>query len=296
MVYLNKFTACVKVNGRVLREKEDSVAIPFGSEYSIFLSNLNSVRALVRVSIDGEQINDIGDGWLIIGANEKIDLERFIRNGNLNKGNRFKFIERTSKIEEFKGIGTEDGLIRIEYKYEIPQPVYNGWPHYTITNGSLGGNSQYTITNCGFQGGQETANINTVFTSTTATSASPASTMLRSKSVESPTKGRQTMHAENVSFRSVEAPDSFKMSETSFNEAGITVAGGESQQKFSYGSWFPTEGNSQVLVLKLVGKVGEQAVVKPVTVQQKIACMTCGKMNKPTFKFCGDCGTALQLF
>ncbi len=44
-----KFVACIKVAGKVLKEQKDKVFIPFGSEYSIYLRNLNTVRALVRV-------------------------------------------------------------------------------------------------------------------------------------------------------------------------------------------------------------------------------------------------------
>lgn len=115
MTYRNKFVACIKVNGKVLREQDGEVAIPFGSEYSILLKNLNSVRAQVRVSVDGEEVSN---GWLIIQPNKELNLERSIKNNNLLKGNCFKFIERTSKIEEHRGIGSDDGLVHIEYKFE----------------------------------------------------------------------------------------------------------------------------------------------------------------------------------
>ena len=43
-MYLNKVAVAIKSNGKVLREQGDNVYIPFGSEYSIQVKNLNSVR------------------------------------------------------------------------------------------------------------------------------------------------------------------------------------------------------------------------------------------------------------
>jgi len=121
MMYSNKLAIAVKVNGKVLREFGDQVYVPFGSEYSIFVKNLNSVRALVSISIDGK---DIGDGTqFVVYPNESIDIERFLPRGNKKKGNRFKFIERTSKIEDHRGVGVEDGLVRIEYQFEKVNPL-----------------------------------------------------------------------------------------------------------------------------------------------------------------------------
>jgi hypothetical protein len=121
MVYSHQFVAAVKVNGSILRETAGKVAVPFGSEYAVYLKNLASVRAMARVEIDG---TDATEGtWLILGPNSSMDLGRFIRNGNLQSGNRFKFIKRTQRIEESRGIKGEDGLVRIEYKFvKLPDP------------------------------------------------------------------------------------------------------------------------------------------------------------------------------
>ena len=119
-MYSNKVAVALKHNGKVLREFGENVYVPYGTEYTILVKNLNSVRALVTISIDG---TDVGDGTkFVIGPNESIELERFIKNGNLDQGNRFKFIERTGKIEEHKGVGIEDGIVRVEYQFEKPQP------------------------------------------------------------------------------------------------------------------------------------------------------------------------------
>jgi hypothetical protein len=122
MMYLNKFVAAIKVNGRVLREHGDTVYLPFGSEYSILLKNLSTVRAQVKIMIDG---TDVLNGDSLVVNPGDLELERFLK--ELDRGNRFKFIERTKAVENHKGIGAEDGLVRIEYQFEkIRVPRYGG--------------------------------------------------------------------------------------------------------------------------------------------------------------------------
>ena len=65
-----------------------------------------------------------GGTQLIIPANGSIDFERFIKDGNFDQGLKFKFIERTKKIEDGpRGIGAEDGLIRIQFEFEQQKPA-----------------------------------------------------------------------------------------------------------------------------------------------------------------------------
>ena len=126
-MYGNKLAAAIKVNGKVLREFKDTVYVPFGSEYQITLKNLNTTRAVVHVYADGEDQTPNG---LVISAGQSIDLERSIRNGNLTEGNCFKFIERTGAVEQHRGIGIEDGLVRVEYQFEQPRPAWTNDIYY----------------------------------------------------------------------------------------------------------------------------------------------------------------------
>ena len=124
MMYSNNLAAAIIVGGKVLREFGDTVYLPFGSEYKIRIKNLNSVRAKVSIEIDGQCVTD---GSLVVDAFGTTDLERFIRNGNLDRGHRFKFIERSEKIEQYRGIGAEDGIVSIRYEFEVaPKPSYRG--------------------------------------------------------------------------------------------------------------------------------------------------------------------------
>jgi len=49
-MYKEQMVAAVKVGGKVLRENGETVVLPFGSEYSVYLKNLNTVRA----GVDGD--------------------------------------------------------------------------------------------------------------------------------------------------------------------------------------------------------------------------------------------------
>jgi len=79
------------------------------------------------------------------------------------------------------------------------------------------------------------------------------------------------------------------------NEVGITVPGSVSEQKFRTAYIGALDGVKHVMVLRLVGKVGEAKVVKPVTVKTKQKCTSCGRVNKATSKCCSECGTGLVL-
>lgn len=153
MVFSNNFVASVKWNGKICREHVEkgsgNVYIPFGSEYSILLKNLNTKRALVNVEIDGRS----AISGLIIDANKSVDLERFFED-DMNSGHRFKFIEKTDDIKEYRGDKIEDGIIRIEYQFEKEYPklyrnmVYTYTPYNfgneIIGNSLLSSNITYT--------------------------------------------------------------------------------------------------------------------------------------------------------
>lgn len=280
-MYSDKLVAAIKVNGRILRENGDTVALPFGCEYSILIKNLNSVRAQVSVSVDGK---DATDGTrLVIAANSSMVLERFIRNGNLNAGNKFKFIERTAGIESHRGIGEDDGLVRIEgwrehvQKFEdIPIPrYYDDWypaprPYYP------------THPRWPYRGPAWGSSANT-----TMGAIRPGSPQAKRASM-----GTRSFTG-NVSMASagMAAPtmDSVR------HEAGITVAGSSSNQQFHHTSGFPLEPASTVLILRLRGTVDGEPITAPVTVDAKAICDTCGKSNTATSQFCDQCGTALTL-
>jgi hypothetical protein len=292
-MYSDKMAVAVKAKGRVLRENKDQVYLPFGEEYTLTFKNLNSVRALVKVWIDGVDATD-GTSGLIVPPNESVDLERFIKEGNLGAGNRFKFIERTGSISKHRGNKIDDGLIRVEFEFErqkpayIPSPVYYPsyptWPYEdkhrmvgsicndSMLNSSIG--SQLSNSIGGDEGVAMAASANYMSVSDLNVSYSAtASSPLRSSRLTN-------------SSESAQAPQP---------EVGITVPGSVSSQSFTWGSSFPTDGVKHTMVLRLLGEVDSKPVVAPVTVKHKPTCTSCGKVNKASAKFCSECGTGLQL-
>ena len=281
-MYNQKFAAAIKVNGKVLREFKDQVYVPFASEYSILLKNLNTKRAIVNVYIDGENQTPSG---LVIDAGRECTLERSLKNGSLTEGNKFKFIERTGNIEKHRGIGVEDGIVRIEFEFERE---YNQW---WATNANqidtskpwkTPGYGDVWLNNSTWDGTKHTPTYGMANASTTS--------ILRGRGTSSHI-GATCSDTTNVTLNNV------NISAQSFNDAGITVAGSKSDQKFSTVSSFATDGTKHNIVLKLLGETPDnKPVVKEVTVKTKPKCTTCGRQNKHNAKFCTECGTALEMF
>lgn len=120
MTFKKGFVAAIKSKNKILREKDGVVYLPFGSEYSILLKNLENRKVLVKIKIDGE---DVIKGGLVIKPEQAVDLERYVRD-NLFEGHKFKFIQKTQEIIEHRGERIDDGIIRIEFAFEkIRHPV-----------------------------------------------------------------------------------------------------------------------------------------------------------------------------
>lgn len=269
MMYQNRFVVAIKHNGKILREYGDIVKLPFGSEFTVLVKNLHSRRAKFSLHIDGV---DALETQIIVNANSEVELKRFIRNGNMEKGNAFKFIERTESIDNGpRGIRADDGLVRVEYWFEkeyidlstIRTPYYESHPWYGPRYGSTS-NDVY----CSKVSGSTWAAPSVSYSATNQIRALSAT-------------------ASNVSLDSAEKEPTL---------AGITVPGSQVDQKFTTVYGFNSELNSGVIVLRLVGKTeSDKPLTEAVTVQKKQKCVTCGKVNKATAKFCSDCGTALEL-
>lgn len=301
MMYNQKLVASIKANGKVLREFKDTVYIPFASEYSILLKNLNTVRAVVNVFIDGE---NAVPGGLVIDPGRTVDLERWIKNGNLSEGNKFKFIERTAAIEDGpRGIKLEDGLVRIEYQFEQPRPVFNindhywktttwttakdPWygPFYGTTNISGSTGDRFSVT---ANGATMQTNVGGVMRGIDVSPNGMATAQAASAAVDK-------YCADNGIKNKMDAHDG--MATMDWCDVGITVPGSKSEQKFKETTVGLLESTSHSIVLKLVGDLGHnKPVAKPVTVKHKPKCVTCGKQNKAHAKFCTECGTALEIF
>lgn len=272
-MYKERFIVSIKHNGRILRERNDVVTLPFGSEYSLLLKNLESVRAVVDISIDGEDVLDHKS--LILNPNEDFELKGFMKGKQVT--NRFKFINKTKEISDYRGDRLDDGLVRVEFKFEkkkvtriVEEKRVCPWCHCSpcmcprwVTGWTFYYDGGYHCKDKSsddfkmyFDGGF--SSDNTVM----------------------------------CNFSDV----SYTMNNSApLEDEGITVKGSKTRQDFSYGYTKPLEESSSVIVIKLRGtKSNGTMVEKPVTVRTKLTCPTCGKKSKSSAKFCRNCGTYLE--
>jgi len=276
MTYKDQFVAEVKSNGKILRVKDGFVYLPFGSEYSILLKNLNSKRAAIKISIDGQDV--LSQHRLILEPLETTELKGFMRGAVAT--NAFKFIQKTKQIQDYRGDRVDDGLIRIEFAFEkpLPEPIikevikevhhhhdYHYWPAPKFTY---------------YEGPHWIHNSNTYGSAGTVRGMATGQMVNES-----------TITAYNCSIGSlgVDAPH-----DTPLKDEGVTVHGSHVHQQFNYTSIGELE-QAEVIIIQLKGmSSGGTIVEQPVTVDQKIICQTCGNRVKSIHKFCPNCGTSIS--
>ncbi|MFW9871867.1 MAG: hypothetical protein ACFFG0_02110 [Candidatus Thorarchaeota archaeon] len=286
MTYKDNFVVEVKCNGKILRVRDGAVYLPFGSEYSIFLKNLNSRKASVKIHIDGQDVLDYSS--LILEPNSSTELQGEL--GGTAVRNRFKFIKKTEKIQEHRGDRVDDGMIRVEFSFEKRKKeilredhehhhhhhhhnhsYYHWWPQWTYTSHNAGTKDNLV----GSSGGDFTDSRN-------------AADNLRSltNSVQAYNCSVGNITQDSLGIESLGKP---------LDDEGITVKGSECYQSFRYGSIGELE-QSQVITIQLKGMAnsGNITVEKPVTVKDKLTCSTCGTKSKSSSKFCSECGTFLN--
>jgi hypothetical protein len=302
MMYSNKMAFAIKVNGKVLKEFKDTVYVPFGSEYSILIKNLHTTRAVVHVFIDGvgQTVNGI-----VVDAGSECDLERSLLNGSMTAGNKFKFIERTGAVEEHRGIQLEDGLVKIEYQFEsatqIRTPVWQTQDHYY--NGLKVGTSVNPLNVNGSwlsaSGSTNSMNIGTTSATYNVGGVMRGADMSRGEMTGAVASAAINQYCADNGIKSTsgEVHDGAATMDCGFNDAGITVSGSKSEQRFSTAYVGRMDSERFSMVIKLLGETPDnRPVTKSVTVKTKPRCTSCGKQNRATAKFCTECGTALEIF
>jgi len=259
MVFKDNFVAVVVCGGRILRELDGAVTLPFGSDYSLKLKNMESRKALVDVSIDGDDV--LNGNRIVMSPNSDMTLDGFMDGQDVR--NRFRFINKTKEIVDHKGDKIDDGIIRIEYRFEkrAAEIVYDY--HYI-------GDHRAPIVRYDYRPWFGIDRIST---------SSPP--LMRDSTCKY--SSGQMDSAVDVSFTSIPTADE-----------GITVRGGDANQHFQRGHIGDTETNSHVMTIKLRGTTDSGAVIEEaVTVQTKLKCANCGKASKSSQKYCDRCGTRL---
>lgn len=290
-MYSKKLVCSVKVNGKILREKHEDgnayVYLPFGSEYELALKNLSGQNSVVNIEIDGK---NVVRGGLYLNAGKSVDLERFVE--SLDKGRRFKFIQKTQEIADHRGDRLDDGIIRVTWQFEkvlpevkiVEEHVYRKHHHHChcyIRWCHICQSYHRTCEPCNPWRGIIWRGPS--WTASTSPWTSSGSNVTLTSSIGSQGKGQSIGSVYNVQHSEVNA-----------NE-GITVAGSESKQKFQSVSAGVLEENTHSMIILLRGYQDNniKVVQKPFTVKEKLTCPTCGRKWKSNFEFCGNCGTAL---
>jgi hypothetical protein len=271
-MYKNSCLASIRVNNRTLREKHNkTVFLPFNSQYSIFLRNDNTRRAYVSIKIDGTDVLG-GDGLILNGYGYEINLERFLTDGNLNNGRRFKFVKASDERVQDPS-SPENGLVEIEFWLEKPiNIVYyptpfvlrndewrisswpiSSWPWYSGHTGSYNHKTLSGAINC-----------STNYSATTIGAGSATKTMATT------------------------LPDS-GMKESFSSDIGATVEGNKSSQSFVNTTFGEKEYPSTVIKLWLRG------LDREITTADKLYCTSCGKKLNFDYEFCPKCGTEVVI-
>ena len=263
MVYKNNFITVIRHKGGIMRDQNGVVRLPFGSEYSILLKNKDSRTAIVRISVDGEDVMG-GHRYIVPGKSQR-ELKGFLK--GLNATHKFRFIKKTKQIAQYRGDRLDDGMVEVEFWYEqavkTPWIVYDDSPRQPWPcNYTFGGSTSGYMRN-----------------QTTYTSAN-------------------LYRVENSSPRIKSSITASCNIPTPKPDEGITVKGSKVNQNFQYGNVGTLESHSSTIIIRLRGSVENRKEDRPVkrviTTRTRIQCTTCGRKWRSHLKFCGNCSTALD--
>ena len=293
MVYKERFIAVVKCQGKNLREHGEVVTLPFGSEYSLLLKNLESRPASVSINIDGTDV--LGGNTIIIKPNSETEIERFIE--SLSEGNRFKFIQKTKEIQDHRGDKVDDGLIRVEFQYEKEKPVRKEVIHDHHHHHDYHWHQHHNCHWCGHWP-CECPPYKIHWTNNSSMSDFNISSNLSSHKMSKSVRSRgmsNSMDSGEVPTAAVYHSSLIGEVAMPLEDEGITVKGSISDQKFVYGDIGILETQKHTIILRLRGTKsnGVTMVKKPLTTKTKVTCPTCGKRSSSSSKFCNNCGTSL---
>jgi ribosomal protein L40E len=274
-MHKNNFVVALKCNRQILRERENGVYLPFNSEFSILLKNLETRKASVKIFIDGQNIFGNNSTYILDGGHER-EIERFAE--NLSSGNRFKFIRKTSEIAEYRGDKIDDGLIRVEFTFEKQR---NCIEYYTICN-TYYYPSYYPPYYPPYPKPKRVAPSRYTWTDETV-SLSSSSGIGSAYNINS-TQVRD-IQASNFQSSNGVVPNV---------DEGITTKGSISNQKFIEACIGELEEVSHTITLQLRGFIGTmEEVEKPITTGNKLICTMCGLASNSDATYCKRCGTYL---
>lgn len=274
-MYNNNLAMAVKVDGKVLREVNDKVYLPFGSEYTLYFKNTSSKRCRIKITIDG---TDIMDGRnLIVNGNSNATVSRFIKNGNLTEGNSLKFIEKTEAISNHRGDKIEDGLITVVYEFEkdddFLERLRRESNHFRCM-GSLQGNGVQQYRGL-------VAKAATWTNTATLCDATP-------QGITAP-GSHNTQKFHSASWNGSDGKGSSTMT--------LQLKGEIEERKAYYMDVGDRDSHTASEMLDYVSKeILSRRVDHSLLTSEKITCSMCGTKHKSSAKFCSECGASLKIY
>jgi hypothetical protein len=269
-MYTNGYTLSIKSEkGNFLREENKDnqrrVYLPYDSEYSLYIKNKNSRRAMVEVRIDGKLIHP--EGWrFILNSNSSEELKRFIIDGDLNKGKRFKFVNPEGSGEDPND--PDNGFVEVRIYEEIPNWIYNINANVTWYPTPATDDNWYVMSD-----------------SSSFSSSEPSGPIARG-----------LLKASGPMFRSASTTINTNYCSVSNSEPGVTVGGKEVADKVNLVPGFTVSSIPIILKLRLYS-VNTQEIPKQTTMAKtKESCPACfGRgfvydFDNNNSHLCGLCG------
>lgn len=292
---------CVLINGKPAKELANGVVkIPFG-EYALRFRNKNNRRALVKITIDGE---DAGGCGYIIPANDYIDIERWS-----SKPVKFKFVSLDSEDavdfgkngpNEDKVKGTIESRFYLEkeapkplpvehhhhhHHYPKPTPIYPTpiyppyYPPYCYTSGTVTTSGTTYSSGSGVNYSSDSLQGGVNYSSESIKVGSSDPDIATFKRISIPLKrrglgGAHTVSGQSMSFCS--AAPSTPSAETYYSaptpapvQDGCTVEGNYSSQNFRT-VWFDAEEDYVALKIFLQGFDEVKHVAQPIRSRETV--------------------------
>jgi hypothetical protein len=291
-MYRDSYVVALLLDGKIQKESDDgTVLLPFGSEYVLRLKNKLRKRAVADVWIDGK----VAAKGIVVDANGTVDLERFVEDGNLTEGKRFKLARLTDpKVDQPND--SENGSIEVNFYPEKEAPVVekiiehincshhnHGWLGHCAwcCNNNYCGSCHPGIYKYGaLSGGSGITYTGGVTSSGNITVTNSDLKGIVSSNQLNVTYSSGSMNASQVNT-TVGADAVFMNASNSTGEAAATVQGSTSLQKFS--SIYIDVDRSKPTTIRLT--------VKGTT--KILAVCGCGYKRKKDVKFCPNDGTQL---
>jgi hypothetical protein len=264
MMYSNDCVLAILHKGKVLRETNGEVHLPFGSNYKIRAKNNGLGRVKVKIKVDDTYIHPDNQVF-VINSGDHLDLERMITDGNLKSGPKLKFVALSNgRVQDPSN--KDNGVVTVEfyretvytrpYIYDKPlKPIepYDGGIIYDINTTHLGSHTGGGTFDC--------CTTSTNYVNSDMSSGSIGCSLTTN------TGGGMRTKSSKVSN-------------------GATVTGKKSSQKFSLTNDFATDYFPATLTLKIFG-LDEPKFVKDT---RNKFCDNCGRKNRFKAKFCSQCG------